>query len=120
MSNLVVEAGITVVAAPERLITCWLGGALLASIPALEELWVPRGAFETRGHAAVEEGCWLPPCLPLGALQRQMAASEGARASGRTELAARAAGCQATCHGRRTLAARGDSRLDGDSISTLV
>ena len=42
----------------DRKHSCWLGGAIIASITAFENMWITRKEFEEKGPKIVHEKCF--------------------------------------------------------------
>ncbi|KAM5299358.1 actin-like protein 7B [Ctenodactylus gundi] len=57
LGRLCPEASPAVAAAPERKTSVWLGGSILASLQAFQQLWVSREEFLERGSAAIHSKC---------------------------------------------------------------
>uniref|UniRef100_A0A8C9URM2 Actin like 7B n=1 Tax=Spermophilus dauricus TaxID=99837 RepID=A0A8C9URM2_SPEDA len=48
---------IKIIAPPERKYSVWIGGSILASLQAFQQLWVSKEEFEERGSAAIYSKC---------------------------------------------------------------
>lgn len=50
---------IQIKADPERKFSTWLGGAVLASMPSYQQMWISKDAYEEHGFAAILDKCFI-------------------------------------------------------------
>lgn len=49
------STSIQIKANPERKFSTWLGGAVLASMPSYQQMWISKEMYEEKGSAAIHE-----------------------------------------------------------------
>jgi len=49
------STNIQIKADPERKFSTWLGGAVLASMPSYQQMWISKETYEEKGSAAIDE-----------------------------------------------------------------